>query len=66
MVKIINSKEAADLVKDNNVLATSGFALLGVPESLIKRLEERFLEENSPKNLTLMLQQHQVIEEVKD
>ena len=54
MVKIINSKEAADLVKDNNVLATSGFALLGVPESLIKSLEERFLEENSPRNLTLM------------
>lgn len=54
MAKIINSKEAADLVKDNNVLATSGFALLGVPEALIKNLEKRFLEEGSPRNLTLM------------
>lgn len=54
MAKIINSKEAANLVKDNNVLATSGFALLGVPEALIKSLEKRFLEEGSPRNLTLM------------
>jgi len=54
MVKIINSKQATDLVKDNDVLATSGFALLGVPEALAKNLEKKFLEENSPRNLTLM------------
>lgn len=54
MVKIISSKEAADLVKDNDVLATSGFALVGVPEALVKSLEKRFLEEDSPRNLTLM------------
>ncbi|MBA8980300.1 acyl CoA:acetate/3-ketoacid CoA transferase [Clostridium saccharobutylicum] len=54
MVTKISSKEAADLVKDNDVLATSGFALLGVPESLIKSLEKRFLQEDSPRNLTLM------------
>jgi propionate CoA-transferase len=54
MVKIINSEEAARLVKDDNVLATSGFALLGVPEALMKSLEKRFLEEESPRNLTLL------------
>lgn len=54
MVTKISSKEAANLVKDNDVLATSGFALLGVPESLIKSLEKKFLEEDSPRNLTLM------------
>lgn len=53
-MKIISSKEAAKLVKDNSVLATSGFASLGVPEALLKSLEERFLEEKSPNNLTLM------------
>lgn len=54
VVRVIGSKAAADLVKDGNVLATSGFALLGVPEALIKSLEKRFLEEGSPRNLTLM------------
>ena len=54
MVKIISSEEAARLIKDDNVLATSGFALLGVPEALMKSLEKRFLEEESPRNLTLL------------
>lgn len=54
MVKIISTKEAADLVKNNDVLATSGFASLAVPEALLRSLEEKFLEEESPKNLTLM------------
>ena len=54
MTKIISSKEAAKLLKDDDVVATSGFASLGVPESLMKSLEERFLEEKSPRNLTLM------------
>jgi propionate CoA-transferase len=54
MVKIISSEEAVKLVKDNDVLATSGFALLGVPEALMKSLEKRFLEDQSPRNLTLM------------
>ncbi len=54
MVKVISTKEAADLVKDNDVLATSGFASLGVPEALLRSLEEKFLVEESPKNLTLM------------
>ncbi|AWK52663.1 3-oxoacid CoA-transferase [Clostridium beijerinckii] len=54
MTKIISSKEAAKLVKDGDVVAASGFALLAVPESLLKSLEERFLEEKSPQDLTLM------------
>ncbi|EHI98947.1 coenzyme A transferase [Clostridium sp. DL-VIII] len=54
MVKVISTREAANLIKDNDVLATSGFASLGVPEALLKGLEEKFLEEKSPKNLALM------------
>lgn len=54
MAKVISSREAGNLIKDNDVLATSGFAAVSVPEALIKGLEERFLEEKSPANLTLM------------
>lgn len=54
MVKIISCEDAVTLVNDNDILATSGFALLGVPDALLKGLEKRFLEEQSPKNLTLM------------
>ncbi|EKQ57480.1 MULTISPECIES: acyl CoA--acetate/3-ketoacid CoA transferase [unclassified Clostridium] len=54
MVKVISSTEAAKLIKDGDVLATSGFASLGVPEALLKSLEKRFIEEQNPRNLTLM------------
>lgn len=54
MAKLITLKEAAELIKDDDALAISGFAALGVPEALLKELEKRFLEEEKPKNLTLM------------
>lgn len=53
-MKLISSKEASNLVKDNDVLAISGFASLGVPESLLRGLEKKFVEEKCPNNLTLM------------
>lgn len=53
-MKIISSKEASNLVKDNDVVAISGFASLGVPETLLKGLEEKFIREKCPNNLTLM------------
>ncbi|WP_294373739.1 acyl CoA:acetate/3-ketoacid CoA transferase [uncultured Clostridium sp.] len=54
MVKFIDSKEAAFLIKNNQVVAVSGFAGLSVPEELIKSLEERYENSKTPKNLTLM------------
>ena len=54
MAEFIDSKRAALLIKDDDVIAVSGFAGLSVPESLIKALEERYIEKGEPKNLTLM------------
>ncbi|MDU1338426.1 MULTISPECIES: CoA-transferase [Clostridium] len=54
MIKFIDCKEAVLLLKNNDVVAVSGFAGLAVPESLLKTLEERYIEEGYPNNLTLM------------
>ena len=54
MEKFIDSKKAMLLIKDNDVVAVSGFAGLAVPESLLKAVEKRYLESGSPKDLTLM------------
>lgn len=54
MSKFINAKDAALLIKNNDVIAVSGFAGLAVPESLIKALEERYVKSGQPKDLTLM------------
>lgn len=52
-VNLLTPEEAVKLVKDNDTVATSGFVASGCPEVLEKALEERFLAEGSPKNLTL-------------
>ena len=54
MIKFIDCKEAVLLLKNNDVVAVSGFAGLAVPESLLKTLEETYIEEGYPNNLTLM------------
>lgn len=52
-VPVITAREAAELVKDNMTLTSSGFVASCMPEALTKAVEERFLETNSPKNLTV-------------
>jgi len=52
-IKVISACEAADMVKDNMTISTSGFVGSAMPESLSKALEQRFLETGTPKNLTL-------------
>lgn len=54
MAKVITAAEAAKLVKDNVTVATSGFVGCATPEALTAALEERFLNEGSPCNLTLV------------
>lgn len=54
MAKLITAQEAARLIKDDVTIATSGFVGNGHPEALTAALEERFLEEAAPRNLTLM------------
>ena len=52
--KLISATEAAALVQDGDTLATSGFVGIGFPEKLAIALEKRFLQERSPKKLTLV------------
>ncbi|HMM21118.1 MAG TPA: acyl CoA:acetate/3-ketoacid CoA transferase [Selenomonadales bacterium] len=54
MAKQITAQEAARLVRDRATVATSGFVGNGHPEALTAALEERFLAEHAPRNLTLM------------
>nr|WP_312577993.1 CoA-transferase [Sedimentibacter sp.] len=50
---VMTAAEAAQLVKDEQTVVTSGFVGSGCPEALTKALEKRFIETGSPKNLTL-------------
>ena len=50
---IISAAEAAALVKDGDIITTSGFVASAMPEALNRALETRFLETGSPKDLTL-------------
>ncbi|EGY80526.1 acyl CoA:acetate/3-ketoacid CoA transferase [Peptoniphilus indolicus] len=51
--KFTNLKEALSIIKDNDVVVTSGFVGCSNPEALEAGVEKRFKETNSPKNLTL-------------
>jgi len=54
MAKIISAVEAAKLIGNNVTVATSGFCGSANPEALTTAVEERFLSEGVPRNLTLM------------
>lgn len=54
MAKVINALEAARLVESGATVGVTGFVGIGHAETLSMALEERFLEEGTPKNLTLM------------
>jgi propionate CoA-transferase len=49
---VITAAEAAQLVKDGDIVTSSGFVGSCMPEALTKALEKRFLETGSPKKLT--------------
>ena len=53
-MKIITAEEAALLVNDGDVLATSGFMLSGVAEEVMDALEKRFHATGHPRDLTAM------------
>ncbi|MBE6062843.1 MAG: 3-oxoacid CoA-transferase [Clostridium butyricum] len=53
-MKVIDSKNAVKLIKSGDTLAVSGFAAVAVPECLLKELGERFLNEDNPRDITLM------------
>ncbi|MBE1283519.1 MAG: acyl CoA:acetate/3-ketoacid CoA transferase [Rhodobacteraceae bacterium] len=52
--KVISGADAAALIKDGDVLTTSGFVGIGVPDALLAAVEQRFLEVGHPRNLSLV------------
>lgn len=53
-MKFVSSKDVIKVIKNNSTIAVSGFAGVSVPEELLVKLEERFLSEKEPRNLTFM------------
>lgn len=52
--KRLTAREAIDQIKDEDFVVSSGFQLITVAEELLAALEERFLETQSPRRLTIM------------
>ncbi|GGE50775.1 acyl CoA:acetate/3-ketoacid CoA transferase [Actibacterium pelagium] len=51
--KVVTPAEAAALIKDGDVVTTSGFVGIGVPDALLAAVETRFEETSTPRDLTL-------------
>ncbi len=52
--KIVSAQEAVRLIRDGDTVATGGFVGIGFAEELAIALEQRFLSESHPRNLTLV------------
>jgi propionate CoA-transferase len=50
--KVITAQQAAQLIRDGDVVSTSGIGAAGFPEETVASLEERFLASGKPCNLT--------------
>ena len=59
MKGFVTAKEAAELIKSDDTVASAGMALMGLCEDVIRSTEARFLETGEPKNLTLFYGAHQ-------
>ena len=53
-VKIMSARAAVQLVRDGDTIATGGFVGIGFAENIAVALEERYLEEQAPRDLTLV------------
>ncbi|AZU64455.1 acyl CoA:acetate/3-ketoacid CoA transferase [Neobacillus mesonae] len=54
MNKVVNVTEVLPYLKDEAVLSTVGFTLMGACGTILNEIEKSFLETGSPKNLTLL------------
>ena len=52
--EFITAKEAVDRIKSGSTICTIGMTLVSACESILKELENRFLETGSPNQLTYM------------
>jgi propionate CoA-transferase len=53
--KVISADEAIALIRDNDVVTTTGFVQSCIPEGLHAALERRFLDTGAPRDLTLIM-----------
>lgn len=53
--KVISASEAIALISDGDVVTTTGFVQSCIPEALHAELERRFVETQSPRDLTLIM-----------
>ena len=54
MSKLITADEVVALIKDESMVAATGFGLAGWAEEVAQAIEKRFNESGHPKNITLM------------
>ena len=54
MNKFISASKVIELIKDNDVIASSGFRWAGSPELLLSKIGLHYEKHNSPKDLTLI------------
>lgn len=52
--KLVDAADAVAVIRSGDVIATSGYGGHGVPEAILVALEERFLGEGEPRDLTLV------------
>ncbi|MGC9323249.1 MAG: acyl CoA:acetate/3-ketoacid CoA transferase [Desulfomonilia bacterium] len=52
--KVVSAEEAVRVIQDGDTVATGGFVGSGVPEEILLKIDEYFLETGKPRNLTLV------------
>jgi propionate CoA-transferase len=52
--KVVSAAEAVQLIRSGDTVATGGFVGIGFPEELAVALEQQYLEQNNPRDLTLV------------
>jgi len=52
--KVVSAQEAVQLIRDGDTVATGGFVGVTFPERLAIAFEQRFLESDSPRDLSLI------------
>jgi propionate CoA-transferase len=52
--KIVSATDAVSVIRDGDVVASSGWGGLGVAEAVLGAIEDRYLAQESPSDLTLV------------